>query len=49
MSTVLDLLGVVCLAVFAFFVWEPAALLVIGVAALLISWRVSSSGEEPAP
>ena len=46
MTTTLDLLGASCLAVFAFFVWPPACLLVVGVAALLVSWR-SSSGEEP--
>lgn len=39
MTTVLDLLGASCLAVFAFFVWPPACLLVVGVSALLISWR----------
>ena len=38
MTTYLDLLGVMCLALFAFSVWPPACLLVIGVAALLISW-----------
>ena len=47
MTTVLDLLGASCLAVFAFFVWPPACLLVVGVAALLISWRSSSANEEP--
>lgn len=41
MTTALDLLGVACLAVFAFAVWPPACLLVIGVAALLMSWRAS--------
>jgi hypothetical protein len=41
MGTYLDILGVVCLAVFAFAVWPPAALLVVGVAALLVSWRAS--------
>lgn len=38
MSTYLDLLAVACLALFAAAIWPPAALLVIGVAALLISW-----------
>ena len=42
MTDLLDLLGVTCLAVFAFFVYPPAALLVVGAAALLISWRRSS-------
>lgn len=41
MTTVLDLLGVACVAAFAFFVWPPACLLVIGAAALLMSWRAS--------
>lgn len=38
-SDALDLLGVACLALFAFAVWPPACLLVVGVAALLMSWR----------
>jgi hypothetical protein len=41
MTTVLDLLGIGSLAAFAFLVWPPAALLVIGVAALIVSWRAS--------
>jgi hypothetical protein len=41
-TDVLDLLGVACVALFAFAVWPPAALLVVGVAALLISWRRSA-------
>jgi hypothetical protein len=41
MTTVLDLIGVTCLAALAFFVWPPACLGVIGVAALLMSWRAS--------
>lgn len=41
MTTFLDLLGVACLTVLAFFVWPPAALGVVGVAALLMSWRAS--------
>lgn len=40
-TTYLDLLGVACVAFFAFAVWPPACLLVVGVAALLISWRAS--------
>lgn len=36
-TTYLDTLGVLCVAAFAFAVWPPACLLVIGVAALLIS------------
>ncbi len=41
MTTALDLLGIVLLAAFAFIVWWPASLLVLGVAALLVSWRAS--------
>ncbi|MGH8430473.1 MAG: hypothetical protein ACREUF_08730 [Solimonas sp.] len=37
-SDVLDLLGVCCLAVFAYAIWPAAALLVFGAAALLMSW-----------
>lgn len=37
MTTYLDMLGVSCLSLFAFAVWPPACLLVMGVAALLIS------------
>lgn len=40
LTTVLDLFGVVCLAAFAWFVWPPAALLVVAVAALLASWSL---------
>lgn len=42
MTTYLDLLGVCCLALFAFAIWPPACLLVMGAAALLFSWRASS-------
>ena len=38
MTTYLDLLGVCCLALFAFSVWPPACLLVMGVAALVMSY-----------
>ena len=41
MTTVLDLLGIACLAAFAFLVWPPAGLLVLGLAALIVSWRAS--------
>ena len=40
LTTVLDLFGVVCLAAFAWFVWPPAALLVVAVAALFASWSL---------
>lgn len=33
----LDLLGIICLALFAYAIWPPAALLVIGFAALATS------------
>lgn len=38
----LDLLGVCCIALFAFAIWPPACLLVMGVAALLMSWKAAS-------
>ncbi len=41
MSTWLELLGVTCLAAFAFAIWPPACLLVVGVAALLIAWKAA--------
>lgn len=41
LSTALDLLGVAALVVFAWFVWAPLSLLIVGVAALVISWRMS--------
>lgn len=44
MGTALDILGVACLAAFAWFAWPPAALLVLGVAALLVSWRRAGGG-----
>ena len=37
MTTYLDLLGVCCLALFAFAIWPPACLLVMGIASLLMS------------
>ncbi len=39
MTTFLELFGVACLAVFAFCLWPPACLLVVGVAAILVSWK----------
>lgn len=39
--TILEVLGVLLLALFAWFVWPPAAALVVGVALLLASWRNS--------
>lgn len=43
-TTVLDIFGVGCLAVFAWFVWPPAVLLVLAVAAFLASWVASRGG-----
>lgn len=37
MTTLLELAGIACLAVFALLAWPPAALLVVGVALILIS------------
>lgn len=39
LTILLDLTGALCLAAFAFAVWPPSALLVVGGAALLVSWR----------
>jgi hypothetical protein len=41
LTTALDLLGVACLTAFAYELWPPLVLLVVGVAALLASWRRS--------
>lgn len=46
LEIVLDLLGVACLAGLAFFAWPPAALGVIGVAALAASWRLSTTTKD---
>lgn len=46
-STILDVLGVFLLALFAFQVWPPLCLLVMGVAALLISWQLTRVPKEP--
>ena len=43
-TTVLDLIGVVCLAVFAWFIWPPAALLPVAVGALYASWAAQRGG-----
>lgn len=42
LTTVLDILGILLLAAFAFAVWPPAALLVLGVSSLLVSWRLAA-------
>lgn len=41
-TTLLDLLGVACLAAFAWFLWPPAALAVVGVLALLASRQLTT-------
>lgn len=43
LTTALDLLGVACLAAFAWCIWPPAALLVIGAACIAVSARASRS------
>lgn len=42
LTTVLDLLGVALLATFAFFVWPPLTLAVLGAAALVASWKAAT-------
>lgn len=42
----LDIVGVICVAVFAGLVWPPLCLLVVGVAALVMSW-VAQRPKEP--
>lgn len=47
-TTILDLVGVTALAVFAALVWRPAAALaVIGTAALVASWAASRTATTP--
>ena len=41
LTTALDLLGVALVAVFAWFVWPPLPLLVVGAAILFASWRAA--------
>ena len=41
LTTVLDLLALVCLVAFAYLLWPPAALAVAGVALLMVSYRLS--------
>lgn len=40
LTTALDLLAVASLAAFAWFVWEPLPLVVIGAAAIAASWKL---------
>jgi len=42
LSLALDVVGAVALILGAFLVWPPAALFVLGVLALVASWRLSS-------
>lgn len=48
-TTILDILGVIFLASFAYFLWPPAPLLVLGAAFLLISWRSTSTPTQRPP
>lgn len=41
LSDWLDLLGVGCLALFAYAIWPPACLFVVGAAALAMGWARS--------
>lgn len=43
-STLLDLVGVACLAAFAYILFPPAALAVVGLCALLISRQLARRG-----
>ena len=38
---VLDIAGLILLALFAWFVWPPLALFAVGVSCLFISWRAT--------
>lgn len=45
-TTVLDLIGIVCLATFAWFVWPPAVLLPVAVGAFVVSWSANRGGDS---
>lgn len=45
-TTVLDLIGIICLAVFAWFVWPPAALLPVAAGALFASWSAQRGNDR---
>jgi uncharacterized membrane protein len=47
MLDLLELFGVACLAVFASFIWLPACLLVVGVAAIFVAWTASKVPPTP--
>lgn len=42
LTTLLDLLGLALIAAFAFFVWPPLTLAVVGVGVLAASWQLAS-------
>lgn len=46
-TTALDLAGALAIAAFAWFVWPPLVLLVLGAAALLISWQLERKARPP--
>lgn len=46
LTTALDLLGIAAVSTFAWFVWPPLPLLVVGLACLAASWRATTT--EPA-
>lgn len=41
LTTILDALGIALIAAFAWFIWPPAPLAVVGIGALVASWRRS--------
>jgi hypothetical protein len=41
LTTLLELAGIGLLAAFAWFIWPPACLLVLGVAAVVLAWRLA--------
>jgi hypothetical protein len=43
LTTYLDLLVLACVALFVFAIWPPLVLLVVALAAGLLSWRLSGS------
>lgn len=42
LTTLLDILGVAFLAAFAWFIWPPLVLAVVGLAVLAASWMAAS-------
>lgn len=45
-TTILELVGIACLSLFAYAIWPPAALLPIAVAALVSSWAIESGDDS---